>query len=121
MTKGLQVAPLDFRAVTTTGVIKQLMQIVGQRIRRVRALMQFEQHTAFGVRAVVSRNLDVVGPFDFVAHMVFVALIERIVWRELFVDIPERQGQGDQFRLARVASVFVPKFATRDRIDRRVP
>jgi len=71
-------------------MVDQLVQIVGERVFRVGALMQLREDVAVhGEQRIPRRRCevhrDVVLPFDFCVEMIFVPRRERIVDVELFV------------------------------------
>jgi len=109
-------------------MVDQLVQIVGERVFRVRALMQLRENVAAhgeqrirGVAAEVHR--DVVLPFDFVSEMIFVPRRERIVRVELFVRIAQRDRPdfAVECRAARIASMIVSEGAAGHGVDGRMP
>ena len=115
-------------AIGATKVIDQLVQIVGESVFRVRALMQLHQnvtaHREEGIRRIAAEvHRDVVLPLDFVPEVVLVPRGEGIVDIELLVRIAKRDipHLAIERRASGVPAVVVTERTPRHRIDWWVP
>src|SRR3989475_5561428 len=111
-----------------TTLFRSLVQVVGERVLRMRSLVQLGEYVAADVEQRVGGgaaevHLHPVLPLDLVAEVVLVAWVRRIVGVELLVGVPEgdRPDRGVQRRAARIAPMIVPERATGDGIHRRGP
>ncbi len=114
--------------VGAADVIDQLVQVVGERVLRMRALMQLGQHVAVhvehrvrGVAAEMHRHI--VLPLDLVPEVILVSGGQRIVDIELFVGVPKRDRADFpvERRAARVAAMIVAEGTAGHGIDRGMP
>ncbi len=116
------------RAVITPDVIDHLVQVVRERILRVRPLVELHQDVAGDLEnrrrdRGLDLHADVVLPVDLVPHMVFAPGIGRVPCLERLVRDAERHVTNDliEIRPARVAAVLVAERAAAGRIDRWMP
>ena len=118
----------DGGAAGAVHVVHQLVQVVGEGVLGVRALVELGEHVAADLQhraghAVAEVELHVVLPLDLVADMVLVPHAGRIPDGQLLVGVAERDGAGAavQVGAARVAPVLVTEAAPGGRVHRRVP
>ena len=117
---------MHFGPLVAAEMVDQLMQVVGEGVLRVGALMQLEQDVADGAagpRAIARQGeLEIVLPFDLVAHMVFIPRVGGIREREHFAGVSEgKPGEVIvEIGVAGIAAVLVPE-ATAAGTGRRVP
>ena len=115
-------------AIGAADVVDQLVQVVGERVLGVRALMQLREdvagHGEHRIRGgTAEMHRDPVLPLDLVPEMILVPRRERIVDVELLVRVSEgdRPDLAIQRRAARIATMVVSEGAAGHRIDRRMP
>ena len=108
---------MDFGAVLAPSVIDQLVEIVGEGVLRVGALVQLEQDVADrrrsrGARAR-QRQHDVVLPLHLVTDVVFVPRVGGILERPHLVGVTEGEPVevGVEIRAGRIPAVLVPEVA----------
>jgi hypothetical protein len=108
-------------------MINKLVHVIGERVARVRALMQLGEHIAAnaqdGVATAIKVKVDTVFPLDFVTDVIFMAAHVRVIDVELLICVAERQITHIMVKrgAARVPTVLVTERAAGRGIHRRMP